>query len=602
MRLSEQVTAIPFLHGKSAFTHEVRNLCLNSNFDCIAIDIPEIFQNELFDAVEKLPFINAVMARENDTVFYIPVDPCDPAIEGIRQGFQNHTPVFCIGSPELSEPIELPPLPDEYASTMLGFDIYNTLCIETIGNNQNDLKIENTGLFIANRIHSLQTKFKNILVLIHFRNFLKTVHFFNMEKTYNLSFPEAPKYEFLTKPINPDHLYFALGELPFITGKYEKERYDPFSKKFDIIEAVKDLFRETRDEYFDHQDEIYSLSPVRIQAALTFLRNLSIMSGQLIPSLLDIVECAKGVGGNSYAIRILKSSKYYPYFQINDQDSVNIGINKVSISDWGRGLKAVNLFRDFRFQWRSIIIRPDPSHDLKKKFRFTWNPFNMCSHVPEDRKIENFNNHLRTKAISVISEDFIKNEKFQSSVKDGIDIRETLRNWYTGDIYIKEQPPFKGKIDTVVIIFDSLHDSKYPHCTTWYAEHKEESTLSFYATDPFENMIGPGIAKCYYGGLSLLFPPRAIPNIFEITEQLNLPDLATRLIYGAMLFSNEKNIAYVSSKKPSIDLKNIARKLKKHLIWLPLSTFSNETLRKLRRFHILNGKNVRSWANRFIGD
>jgi hypothetical protein len=423
-----------------------------------------------------------------------------------------------------------------------------------------------------------------------------------MEKTYNLTFPNVPKYEILTKQINPDHLYFALGELPFITGKLEKERYDPFAKEFNIIVSIKDLFRETRDEYFDQQDEIYSLSPVRIQAALTFLRNLTIMSGQFIPSLLDIVESAKGVGGNSYAIRILKSSKYYPYFQVDDQDSVNIGINKISVSDWGKGLKAVNLFRDFHFQWRSIIIRPDPSHDLKKKFRYSWNPFNMCSHVPEDRKIENFNSHLRTKAINVISEDFIKNEKFQSSVKDGIDIRETLRNWYTGNIYIKELPPFKGKIDTVVIIFDSLHESKYSHCTTWYAEHKEESTLSFYATDPFENMIGPGIARCYYGGLSLLFPPRAIPNIFEITEQLNLPDLATRLTYGSMLFSNEKNIAYVSSKKPSTELKNIAINLKKHLIWLPLSSFSNETLRKLRRFHILNGKDVRSWAHRFIGD
>jgi hypothetical protein len=69
-----------------------------------------------------------------------------------------------------------------------------------------------------------------------------------------------------------------------------------------------------------------------------------------------------------------------------------------------------------------------------------------------------------------------------------------------------------------------------------------------------------------------------------------------------MVFSSEKNVAYVASRKPSSLLRNSAAKLKKHLIWIPLASFSNETLRKLCRFHILNGKDVRSWASRFIGD
>jgi hypothetical protein len=102
--------------------------------------------------------------------------------------------------------------------------------------------------------------------------------------------------------------------------------------------------------------------------------------------------------------------------------------------------------------------------------------------------------------------------------------------------------------------------------------------------------------------LALLYPPRAIPNVFEISEDLHLPNLASRLTYGAVLFSGEKNVAYVSSQKPSSEMKNLASKLHKHLIWIPLSSFSNETLRKLRRFHILNGKDVRSWASRFVGD
>ena len=104
------------------------------------------------------------------------------------------------------------------------------------------------------------------------------------------------------------------------------------------------------------------------------------------------------------------------------------------------------------------------------------------------------------------------------------------------------------------------------------------------------NLIGPGIAQCTYGGLALLFPPRHIPNIFDITENMNLPDLATQLTYGALLFSQERDVAYIADRKPGAVLRKLAAKLKKHLLWVPIQIFSNETLRRLRKFHILNGR------------
>jgi len=83
---------------------------------------------------------------------------------------------------------------------------------------------------------------------------------------------------------------------------------------------------------------------------------------------------------------------------------------------------------------------------------------------------------------------------------------------------------------------------------------------------------------------------------------MELPNLAARLTYGAPLFSAERVVAYVGAKKPSATLRTMAARLKKRLLWIPLATFSNETIRNLRRFHILNGKEVRSWATRFIGE
>jgi hypothetical protein len=114
-------------------------------------------------------------------------------------------------------------------------------------------------------------------------------------------------------------------------------------------------------------------------------------------------------------------------------------------------------------------------------------------------------------------------------------------------------------------------------------------------------LIGPGIAESEYGGLSLLFPPRPVRNVFELPAgEFGFRSLAEQLAYGALLNSGERNVAYVSARKPGLRLRRMAAGFRKRWIWVPLGAFSAETLRKLRKFHILNGKQVRAWASRFI--
>lgn len=607
MKLLPGITLVPVLHGRAVFSSHVRYLCNTEKYDCIAIDLPEPFKDELCDAVTELPLISAVTAEGKtdpaSPLYYLPSDPCDATVESIRQAQQKRISCRFIGYPDLYQPKPIPPLPDEYAIKTMGFNEYSTLCLHTLSKYKLHDEEEKACQYIAYKLHQLRIYHKNILAIVHFRHIIRVMHHFKQERTYNLSFSPMNDYITETYTINPDHLYFALGELPFITGLFEKERHDLFAKPVDITDTIKDLFCKTRDDYYDDSEDIVELSPVRIQSALTFLRNLTVMEKRLIPSLFDIVLAAKGIGGNAFAVRILKSAKYYPYLPIEQKHpAISVGIDQVQRPDRGSPEKAINLFRDMEMVWKTLSIKPDPSELRKKKYRFFWNPLGMCSHLPEDRRVENFNSYIRTKAQRILCEDFVKTERFESSVKDGIDIRESLRNWHTGDIYIKEIPPSRGSVDTVVILFDDNHDDKYPNRATWYAEHEEESTLTFYGTDPFEDMIGPGVARCQYGGLSLLFPPRSIPSAFDLTEKSSLKKLSHRLIYGALLFTKEKSIAYVSAKKPDIYLKRLASKMKKRVIWIPISSFSTETLRRLRRFHILNGKEVRSWASRFIGE
>lgn len=604
MNLGPSIRVVPILHGRPAFAAHVRECCMQERFDCVAVDLPLPFADTLPVLVDDLPHVTAAFTEPPaDPVYLVPTDPADAAIEAIRQARQERIACEFLGSPELHRPALLDALPDEHSADTMGFDSYAGLCLHALGNITDNADIDREAQFIAWRLHQLRAEHSRILAVVHLRHCTRVVHHFGREQTHNLRFDLTTDRSIQPIAVNPDHLYFALGQLPFVTGRLERSRHDPFAPPFDPVAAVKGLFAETRDEYYDHRDDAVELSPARLQVALTFLRNLTVQSGLLLPSLFDIVAAAKGVGGNAYAVRILKSARYYPYLPVElPGDTLSVGIDQVVLPGEDSPREAVNLLKDTHTTWTRLSIKPDPSQLQKKRYRYHWNPTGMCSHVPEDRRIESFNVHLRTRALRVLSEDMAKSEKFTTSIRDGLDMRETLRNWYTGDIYVKELPPSRGSVDTVVLLFDQDHDERYPHCATWYAEHDEESTLTFYATDPMEDLIGPGIARARYGGLSLLFPPRAIPNVFQFTRASDFRCLGHQLTYGAMLYSKERSVVYVANRTPDLALRQLARKLGKHLVWLPLHSFSNETLRRLQRFHVLNGRVVRSWATRFIGD
>ena len=54
----------------------------------------------------------------------------------------------------------------------------------------------------------------------------------------------------------------------------------------------------------------------------------------------------------------------------------------------------------------------------------------ICSYPPEDLVIEDYGRFLKKKAKSILSEERVRVEPFTTSILDGIDIRETIRNWH----------------------------------------------------------------------------------------------------------------------------------------------------------------------------
>jgi hypothetical protein len=201
----------------------------------------------------------------------------------------------------------------------------------------------------------------------------------------------------------------------------------------------------------------------------------------------------------------------------------------------------------------------------------------------------------------MLGSDLARSEKFTSSIKDGLDMRETLRNWHSGDLYVQEIPPSRGNVEVVVFLFESPADpTVYSWRSTWQAEHAEESTLAFYATPYIERMVGPGVGLAKYGGAMFLFPPRPIHDVWTDPGLDAARNPEDRLVAAALMHSRERNVVIVAPRAPRGRWRLLARRLRRHIVHIPLGRFSGQTVERLRHFHVLNGQEVRSYAARFI--
>ncbi len=401
--------------------------------------------------------------------------------------------------------------------------------------------------------------------------------------------------------VNSDTFYFLLGEIPFITELYERARAFLDDDAHLSIDGVKELLIVSRQRYRkEYRNRARKITPRSLAVCLKYIRNLTLIDHGLSPQLVTIVTAAKQVIGDGYALSVLEQAKEFGYGSELDLPEIKMGIDQAAFPD-GDILKMVNRLPGPPLVWTQLELIPKPDLQQQTQWLQNWNPFSQCSWPPEDELIENFRQAVFDRALETMGSDLARTEKFTTSVKDGIDIRDTIRHWYEGDIYVKVLPPNRGKLDCAVMLFDSPADPRdYPWRTTWFAEHKDESTLCFYATNFLNQPVGPGICLSTYGGAMFLYPPVAIPDIW-IDPRLDFTTtLEERLLAAACLHSTCPHIAPVSPAPPGTAWKQLAKQYKKTWVHLPLSRFSDSTVQQLRMVHVLNGKQVRSFAANFI--
>jgi hypothetical protein len=625
LQLGSHITCLPVIHGSGDFALAVRRLMLERSFDCVAVPLPGSFQADVERGIELLPTPTIVTqaeppqfttewSPENDedsdldqqdergedepTHSYVPIDPCQPVIAALRSAMSEHIPRAFIDLETARFVPNSAVLPDAYALKRVSPERFAAAVLPTIERPASQ-QVRDRVIHMAGRLRQLETKYSSILFVCSIIDW-PWIREAYVEQTPSTAEDDLVEETTLYQP-EEKTLLFMLGELPFITGLYERARAELEDDENLSIDGVKELLIAARQSYKDDlKRRARKITPHLLRQCLKYIRNLSLFERRFTPDLYTLVIAAKQTAGDQYALHVAETAREYPAQQASGLEKVTLGVDRARLPD-GEVVGLISRLPGPPLAWRSLQLQRKPERPEQDKWRMKWNPYSQCSWPPEDELIEDFRAHVFDRARAVMGADLAKTEPFTTSILDGIDIRDTLRHWYEEKIYVKVLPPSRGKLDCVVMLFDSPADPRdYPWRTTWYAEHEEESTLAFFATDFSKDLVGPGIALSTYGGALFLFPPVQIPDVWRDKELDFTETLEERLLAGACRYSACPHIALLSAAPPGAGWRKLAQKYRKKWVHLPLSQFSDATIQQLRMVHVLNGKQVRSYAADFI--
>ena len=603
--LSPRITVLPIVYASGDFALEVRRRLRHMEYDCLAVPLPPSFAAAVEQGVEMLPQISMALQAETalePSFNFVPIDPCQGVIAALREaadaGAERAYVDLEVTEYEEQEVI----LPDPYALKTVRLEKFLAALLPALPAPQRGSQRCARICRMAYELHCLELEYERVVFVCSVADWPWIRQAYGERWDYgehqiSYHLPQLNR-------VAEESLYFVLGELPYITYLYEHRRAELMEDESLAIDGIKALLLEAREAWIVELElENHWLTPQRLALLLKYVRNLTVMDGRLTPDLYNLARAGKQVVGDDYALALLDVARDYPPQRMPSAlDDTGMGIGEIVDGD-GEVRACKNRLQGVSRTWRNLPLKPNPPLPEKARWRVQWDPFGQVSHPPEDDRIESFQQHVREQARLLIGDEQAKTEKFTSSLKDGLDIRETLRNWHTGDIYVRELPPARGNVEIVVFLFESPADARrYSWCSTWFAEHEEESTLCFFATPFADNMVGPGIGQALYGGCFFIFPPRPIPDIWQDRRFDFAQSLEERLVAGALFHSCEKRVVLVGPQPPPARWRQLARSYKRQLVYLPLKRFSHQTVDRLRRFHVLNGKDVRSYAARYIRD
>jgi hypothetical protein len=597
------LTYIPVVPGRLEFAVEVRRRILAERPAIVAVELPATLEELYLDAVRRLPKMSVIFY--NDTEYkrdpeanqavYVPVEPADPFVEAIRTGLEIGAQVVLADPDSAERPHLHDTYPDSFALASISLDEYveaYRLFPQT--------RTDETDRFADAIAWKLQgaDPFAPVMVVISL-NLLDPV-LDAMERPQ--SEPKRRRREELqlVNP-HPDCLGEITVEYPFLQERYETFRLtidDPLKAGIaDRRHTQMALFREAEVSYELNTGDKIGAWQRRLLAR--YSRNLAIMNQDLTASLHDLTVSARAVVDENYAWDVWETaSRYGPQEISSDLETVNISGEEVWLNT--KRLRLRRRLPSTKRRLGNLGLKRRKKEKVPGEWASELNGASICSYPPEDILIEDFGRFLKKKGKSMLSEERATVEPFTASLLDGIDLRETIRNWHEGRIFVRNQRKVHGEVGSVIVIFDDDRDGRYNYMTTWLGEHQNESDMAFYSTYPFDHMIGPGIGRAEYGGFLMSLPARRMYDVWADPDYDFAETKAERLLLAGMDYSIQKYVVYVAAKPPRSVFRSVAARFGRTIAYIPIGQLSPVTMKKLRVVHVLDGYDKREIAKDYI--
>ncbi len=592
------IRMVPILHNRVEFALEVRRAFKSFQPDHVAVEYPDTLKTRIIQGIKRLPLLSVVHYEGGDGAFiYLPLEPCDAQVEASRLAVTHEIPLHFIDRDTEGYPHDHTPMPDPYAITRIGHTAYCRAYMEIHRNRKPPAADTLREKTMAYHLQNLNKSGKKVLFvggLSHINRILSM-----------LDRPQAPVIgRRLRENVGLAHLHRdssreIMGEMPFLQGAYERHRTE--GKKPDRFEIQMALLKAAQKKYWKNSKE--KVSRIQLRILNKFARNYALLNHKLVPDFYQLIVASRGAVDDNFAYEVWDLGSDYPW----QEENPGLSVLRLRGEDLFLDQKQIRFHRQFKTMRRRLV--PVPVKEKRKrrnpeKWKKAFGGESICSYPPEDVAVEGYGHYLQKKALQIKREENIRIEPFSCSMQDGIDIRETIREWSSGKLYVRAERPFKGKVGSVVVIFDpdasKDGEENFPWCVTWLGEHSQESDMAFYGTPAGEVMDGPGISRCQYGGFMLSYPPLRVYDIWRdsfFNVARNKPE---RLLMAALDYSLEKHVVYLAADPPSGWCQSMAARLGKKILYLPLGTFSPVTLKKIRQFHVLDGHGVRRYARQYL--
>jgi hypothetical protein len=604
---------------------------------------------------------------------YLPIEPADALIEALRRAVELGIPTQLVDRDVDAYPQVRERLPDPAAAEQLGARVYLETTLTLVDGHtrapEDDAREETMAFHLAQLAAAPSAREGPLLLvcgLHHARAVIRRLDELATDETTGpVPLRRVRRDDATLHHLSESSSREILSELPFINAAYERARgqIDPHDRAAPgerdpdpprgPLAAVLDLFTHAkraatpapaptspspspRDPYrgvsepatpsvmsgrvgllhalctaarrrYEHATG-NTLRPGALLGLLRYACRYALTERALVPDLYQLAIAARGFVDDNYAHEVWDAATTYPW-QTTRPEITPI---ELSLRDLHEHVRTIR-FRPLTMQRRRRlmkIVRPRPRERRPGDWATRFKGEGICSFPPEDVALEHYGAYLRKRTVRTLSAEQTRSSPFASSLLDGIDLRETVRNWHEGQIYVQERQLIRGKPGDVVVVFedeplpshDEDHDDdpRFPWLMTWQGEHDEEGDMALFSTDPFSRIVGPGIGRALYGGFVLHRPPGTMFAIWEDSYYQSARTKAEVLILAALDHTTERFIVYVAPAPPRQGIRQIAHRLGKKIIYTPLGQLSPVALKRLRMFHVLSDHETRAIASTYI--